>query len=90
MKTKSTFIFKIEKCQIFQAAVVDESDIWLWWKVGNLAMDVVNLRLARFAFEKVKLVRHEVFLLFKKYRISIASDVRCVKFTLIHFCHLVQ
>ena len=37
----------------FKAAVVDESDIWLWWKVGNLAMDVVNLRLARFAFEKV-------------------------------------
>lgn len=36
-----------------QAAVVDESDIWLWWRVGNLAMDVVNLKLARFAFEKV-------------------------------------
>lgn len=45
-----------------QAAVIDESDIWIWWKVGNLAMDVVNLRLARFAFEKVRRMNFIIFL----------------------------
>ncbi|XP_066932289.1 calcineurin-binding protein cabin-1-like [Clytia hemisphaerica] len=35
-----------------EAALVDESDLWLWCKIGQLSMDVLNLRLARYAFEK--------------------------------------
>ena len=53
-ETRVIMLYVIHKIlAIFQAAVVDESDISLWWRVGTLSMDVVNLRLARFAFEKV-------------------------------------
>ena len=35
-----------------EAAIVDESDVSLWWKVGQIAMKTLNIRLARYAFEK--------------------------------------
>ncbi|XP_057289691.1 calcineurin-binding protein cabin-1-like [Hydractinia symbiolongicarpus] len=37
---------------LLEAAVVDESDVSLWWKIGQFATSTLNIRLARYAFEK--------------------------------------
>ena len=35
-----------------EAAVVDESDVSLWWAIGEISTPLLNLRLSRFAYEK--------------------------------------
>ena len=42
--------------KFIQAAVVDESDVSLWWKIGNIATKTLNMRLSRYAFEKVNYI----------------------------------
>ena len=36
-----------------QAALIDESDVSLWWRIGDIALKVTNMKLARYSFEKV-------------------------------------
>ncbi|XP_065051362.1 calcineurin-binding protein cabin-1-like [Rhopilema esculentum] len=35
-----------------EAALIDESDVSLWWRIGDIALKVTNMKLARYSFEK--------------------------------------
>lgn len=43
---------------LLQAALIDESDVSLWWRIGDIALKVTNLKLARYSFEKVRILQH--------------------------------